>query len=532
MTLRQSHAHRVSRRDFLRFAGAATGGLIAAGACGPAVAPSPTVAQATAVPAAPTSSPRRGGLLRIAFPTTASQFDPALAFSDADFNVAYSTHDGLTKVGIDLKAYPVLAESWSISDDLLSWDFNLKQGITFLHGTPFTAEDVVFTFKRILDPGLGSPIRSVLSFVEDVQSVDDHSVRFVLKTPNADLPLQLGAPQANIVPHDRTDSQLAQEPSGTGPFILDDFEPETRVVMVRREDHWEEGVGLLDEVRHLYMTEQATQIAALTGGQVDLMVHVAFENIAEVDAHPQAAVVQARSGLYQPLVMRVTMEPFTDVRVRQAMKLVVDREGVRQVVLQGVGDLGNDQPIPPIDRFWADLPIPDQNIEKARELLAEAGYPDGLDVTLHTGDIRPGWIAQAVAFQEMAKDAGIRVELKRVPADVYWSEVWTKVPLCMSNWNLRASTDEQLSIAYHSSANWNETDFQSDELDSLIEQGRAATDHAERAQIYAEAQRLLKEEGGVVVAFFKPIVSAIRSNVQGYEAHPSGWVKVDRTWIG
>jgi peptide/nickel transport system substrate-binding protein len=513
----------MTRRDFLKVAGAATG-LLVLDACAPsAPTPAPGVAPAAEV--------RRGGTLRVAFPGTPGQLDPALYTTSEDYAIGFSVYNGLVWVDHTLTPQPDLAESWTASDDLLTWTFKLKEGIKFQHGTPFTADDVVYTFERILDEALGSPFRSVIAFVDRVEKVDDYTVNLHLNTPSADLDTILGQTQARIVPHDRTAEQLAEEPLGTGPFTMKEYVPGDHTTLVRKEGYWQEGLPYLDEVRHVYMPEEATQIAALTGGSIDIMFQLGFENISTVEEHADTVVGEARSGLYQDIVMRVTEEPFTDNRVRLALKYCVDRPGVRQVVLQGRGDLGNDHPIPPINPFWAAIRIRERNIEKAKELLAEAGYADGLDITLITSPVRPGLVEYAVAFQEMVKPAGVNVKVERVPADGYWSEYWMKVPLCMSNWNLRATADETLSTAYHSEAKWNESDFRSPELDRLIEEARGEKDHEKRKELYAQAQKLLSEEGGVIISYFKPTVMAMRKEVQNFNPHPTAWLRVNDVWL-
>lgn len=523
MAPHKRHDGSITRRDFLKLTGAATG-LLVLEACAPSA---PTQAPAVA----PTSEVRRGGTLRIAFPGTPGQLDPALYTTQEDYTIGFAVYNGLIWVDNILTPQPDLAESWTASDDLRTWTFNLKQGIKFQHGTPFTADDVVYTFERILDPDLGSPLRSVIGFVTRLEKVDDYTLNFHLNIPSADLDTILGAAQARIVPHDRTSQQLAEEASGTGPFKLVEYVPGDHSTLERNEGYWQEGLPYLDKVRHVYIPEEATQIAALTGGSIDVMWQLGFENIPTIEENPDLRVGEARSGLYQPIVMRVSEEPFTDNRVRLALKYCVDRPGVRQVVSQGRGDLGNDHPIPPINPFWADIPNRQQSMENAKELLADAGYADGLDLTLHTSPVRPGLVEQAVAFQEMAKPAGVNVKIERVPPDVYWSEYWMKVPLCMSNWNVRATADETLSTTYHSEATWNESDFKNPELDRLIETAREEKDQEKRKELYAQAQQLLSDEGGVIISYFKPVVMAMSKEVQGFNPHPASWLNFRDTWL-
>ena len=508
----------MDRRDFLKVAGVTTGALFLGGHGLSRFAKASTEIQ-------------RGGTLRAAFPGTSGRLDPALVTNNEDYAIAFAVYNGLVWVDHTLTPQPDLAESWTPSDDLITWTFKLKQGIKFHHGTPFTADDVVYTFERILDPDLGSPARSVLGFVDRLEKVDDYTVNFYLKTPSADLPTSLGAVQNRVVPHDRTAEQLAEEPLGTGPFTLAEYIPGDHTTLVRNEHYWEKDLPYLDKVRHVYMPEEATQIAALTAGSIDVMWQLGFENIPIVEKYPDTKVGEAPSGLYQDIVMRVTEEPFTDNRVRLALKYCVDREGMRQVVLRGRGDLGNDQPIPPVNPFYADIPARQRNIEKAKALLTEAGYPNGLDLTLYTSPVRPGLVEYAVAFQEMAKPAGVKVKIERVPADGYWSKYWMKVPLCMSNWNMRPTADEILSTAYHSEAKWNESDFKNPELSRLIVAARGEKDMEKRKELYAQAQKLLSDEGGVVISYFKSVFMAMRKEVQNFHPHPVAWMNFRDTWL-
>jgi peptide/nickel transport system substrate-binding protein len=468
----------------------------------------------------------------MAFNNTPKFLDPALMLSLNDYAIAFMIFNGLIWLDKNLQPQPDLAESWSSSDDLKTWTFKLKQGIKFQHGTPLTAEDVVYTFNRILDPDVGSPVSSVLAFIDGVEKIDDHTARFNLKTPNADTPTLLAIAHTRIVPHDLTGEQLEKEPAGTGPFKLEAFVPGDHVELVRNDSYWQDGLPYLDRIRYLFMPEEATQIAALTGGSIDMMYQLGIENIPTIESDPETVPLPVRSGNYQDIVMRVSEEPFTDNRVRMAMKLCVDRPGMQQAVLQGRGDLGNDHPIPPVNPYYAqDIPLREQNVAQAKQLLADAGYEDGLDVTFHTSSVRSGFVEQAVTFQEMAKEAGINVNIERVPPDVYWSEYWMKVPLCMSQWSMRATADEILTVTMHSDADWNESDYKNPELDQLIETARGEKDEDKRKELYAEAQHLIRDDGGIIVSYFRPIVMARRKEVQNFTAHPSHWLDFKQTWI-
>lgn len=522
----------MNRRRFLQAAGAGAG-LLALAACGGGTGPATgdTAPDAGSAPVA-AGEPQRGGTLRVAFPGTPGQLDPAQNFTNEDYHIAINTFEGLVYLDENLVAQPELAESWTASDDLMTWDFVLREGIQFHHGTDLIAEDVVYSFERILDPATASPLRTVMSYLDSVEALDDYTVRFNLSSGNADLPTALAAVQAKIVCRDQTTEQLSTEPMGTGPFRLTSYVPGDHSQLERNENYWQDGYPYLDSVRMVYMPEQATQVAALQGASVDAMWQLSFENIPNINASPGVSVVEVPSGLYQPICMQVDQEPFDDPLVREALKLCADRQGILQVVVQGVGQPANDQPVPPVNPYFAeDIAPREQNIERARELLAEAGYADGLDLTLYTSASRPGMVELAVAFQEMARPAGININIERTPPDVYWSEYWLQVPFYVSNWNLRVSADETLAIAYHSEAAWNETNYSNPELDALIDEARAEPDEARRAELYAQAQQIITDDGGVVVAFFKPVVSAVRDQVHGLAPMPTALMFFREAWL-
>jgi len=504
----------VSRRRFLHLTGGTTL-LLTLNACAPSLQSPPAVSPATAPQ---TGQPQRGGVLRFASADAPVNLDPARYSNGADIYLAATVYEGLVAIDTSDPTFPIvprLAESWEVSEDGKVWTFHLRQGVKFHHGTPFTAQDVLYTFARIQDPALAATGYERIRAVEQVEAVDDRIVRFQLNSPVVTFLSTVGDALAAlaIVPHDRTTAELAQTPSGTGPFQLTDYTPGERAIFKRNEDYWAADLPYLDEVQHLYMSDSTTQIAALTSGTLDAM-SLSSENMAALANNPAVQILQLAPGAQDLFVMRADQAPFQDVRVRQAFKLAVDRPGLRQVVLQGQGDLGNDQPIAPTSPFWANLPIPQQDIGKAKELLAAAGYPDGVSVTLVIAEIAPSLVAAAVALQEMVKPAGITIELERVAVDVFWVQYSMQVPFFVSYWFNPLDPDQLLSTVYQSTAPYNESGWQSPELDALIEAGRIEPDLAKRTAIYAQAQQLISEQGCVIIPYYRPLLVAATTAVQ------------------
>lgn len=464
--------------------------------------------------------------LRIALSSPPNGLDPAQFVTIEEYQFGFMIYEGLIWVDHELTPQPMLAEQWETAQDGLSWLFQLRRDVTFHHGTPFTAQDVVYTFERLLDPAIGSSLRPLLSFVETVEAIDDHTVRFTLNAVNMDLLLLLGAAQARIIASDYSSPLLASAPSGTGPFQIENVVAGQYVSFVRNSDYWNIKRLHLQEVHHVYITSLDDQVTALIAGEIDLIPDFASTYLEQLNEHPEIEVLETLSGAYQTIVMQATKAPFDDIRVRQALKYCIDRPTVRSQVLQGRGSIGNDHPIAAINPFWADLPVRSTDIEQARQLLAAAGYVDGLHLDLITSTARPGMLELANAFREMAARAGIVINVIEVPADIYWTDYWGKVPFHTGTWSFRPSIDETLMLAYHSTSIWNTGKWLEPQLDLWIDEARAELDQEKRKRLYQQIQQLIMEDGATIIPYFRAVLTAARKHVQGFVPHPAGWLSL------
>lgn len=521
---------RVTRRSFLKLLGGTTAAT-ALSACGTSSSPTAQEDEPTADTEQTTSEPRRGGVLRVAFPPSNDSLDPAFLSSFESWNASLAVHETLVHMDNNLALQPLLATAWEPSEDGLTWTFTLREGVTFHDGTPFTADDVAFSFNRILDPDLGSIYARQIHFVERVTAVDEQTVAFTLRSPNLDLPAIITMPTFGIVKHDRSDDDIASEPIGTGPFRLTEYMPDERVHLARHESYWQEGLPYLDEVQHIYLAEEVTRVSSLGDGTVDAIWQLGVESIPVVEAQPDTIMTEVPSGSFQEIFMKVTEPPFDDVRVRQALKHCVDREGMIQGVLQGYGTIGNDQPVSPLNPFWADIPPLEYDVERARELLAEAGHADGLTVTLTTTNSRPGMLESAIVLQEMAKAAGITIELEREPPGTYWAD-WQELPFGVGNIPTVPSTDELLTMMNHSEGLANpSTSWHTPEVNGLIEAARAETDETRRQELYREAQQIISRDGARIIAYYRPLFTARRSQVQNLNLIPTSMFDFREVWL-
>ena len=495
-----------------------------------AVAEAAAAAEAAAELAAQ-AGPKYGGTLTMGIVADTLTLDPAFQTAGIDMTIIQMVYDNLLMIQADLSVKPELATSWEANDDLTSFTFHLRKGVKFNHGKEFKAEDVLYSFNRLRDPELGSAALPLVQEIEDIVALDDYTVRIDLSSPNGFFLESLSGVFFRILPSDVDPARMALEEFGTGPFILEEYLPGERATMVRNPDYWEEGKPYLDEIVILGIGEVATRTEALQSGDVDLLIRLDAQSLPSIDSHPDTVVLKGASGANLGLDMDNTKPPFDNILVRKAFQLALDRNLIVQASTLGLGSPASDHPIPPNEpRFAPQYAPPDYDPDLARSLLEQAGYPDGIDVTLHTSNVGPGMVEAAVAFKESAEPAGIRVDVQTHPSDGYWSEVFTIVPFSVVNWPGKPSPNYTLTAAYHSEARYNASHYSNPTYDALIERARGESLEDQKAT-YAEVQRLLIEEVPRLVAAFQPNLWGVRTHVRNADPHPFGYRIVQDIWL-
>ena len=437
-------------------------------------------------------------------------------------------YEQLMELDSDFVVHPQLAESWESNDAATEWTFHLREGVTFHDGRPFTADDVVWTYQRLLDPEVGSEAAATLAFLnpEGIVAVDEHTVRFTTDGAVPELPILITTKNTWIVPAGSTSEDLRLNGVGTGPFIPVDFEPVQQPHRFdRNPNYWQEGLPVADCVEFYVIQEPTTRVAALQSGEVDIVELVDFSTIPTLETDPAIVVLESTTSQSLTLSFWIDTAPFDDLRVRQALKMLVDREAILQTALLGYGDIGDDNPVPPNSPYAWRPEVPARDVAGAMDLLAQAGYDadNPLTVDLYTADAIPGMLAMAQMFAEQAAEAGVTVNVITGPPAEYWDNVWMSQPFAGSSWLMR-HPGEGLAIAYRSNSQYNETHWFIEEYDALLDAANTTVDPEERAGLYRQAEQMISEEGGVIIPVFMHMVAAMRSDCSGYERH----VRVDR----
>jgi peptide/nickel transport system substrate-binding protein len=299
--------------------------------------------------------------------------------------------------------------------------------------------------------------------------------------------------------------------------MVENYVPRERATFKANPDYWMEGIPYLDTLEILFVPETETQIKMMESGQADIITDISVDQYRRLDDNANVAGEYIELAHHVPITMRTDKEPFDDPRVRKAMKLVVDREAMLESVMYGMGTLANDHPIPPFNPMYDDLGgIREQNIEKAKELLAEAGYPDGLNVTIHCGSNIPPVLDVVLTYQQMAKKAGITVEVSTATRDVYLSKYWLSAKFKATLWGHREDPTQLLNLAYKCGAPWNEGHYCNEELDKYVEQISSETDTEKRQEYFSKVQEILHEDGPSIIAFFQPYFGATSTRIEDF----------------
>jgi peptide/nickel transport system substrate-binding protein len=491
-----------------------------------ALLPGATLAQET---------PKRGGTLIVSHTNRIATLNVLRLSGPAEYLAVDMLYSGLTKLGTDMRPIPDLAESWEAAPDATSFVFKLRPNVTFHDGTPFTSEDVVATYKYILTPDSVASARAAMKFIEDVEAIDPLTVRFKLKGPYADLPISVAHANARIVSAKALAgpiTDLETKVNGTGPFKLETYDSAQLLRVVRHDGYYMEGKPYLDAVEMRLFPDLAAESANFLSGATDVMLEVQQADFARIAGSPGVDALRVTSGRFVNVVMRQDQPPFDDVRVRHAMAMSIDRQTLVDVVLEGLGRPARDNPISPEFPFHIETPEIPYDPAAAKKLLAEAGHPNGIKITLVCSN-RPAIRSQVgIAIKQMAAPAGFDIDVETMPHDTYLANVWMKGQFYIGYWGMQATEDQAFTLLFTSDASYEDTAWKNKEFDELVAKARATIDETERARLYAEAQKLIVRDTPSVIPFFQDVLTASRDVVHGWKASPlSRNYYVDSVWL-
>lgn len=478
------------------------------------------------------------GTIRIAQTLSHNSLNPGEASGLSDSSVIRTMYEGL--VGFtDGVLVPELATSWQANDDATAITFELRQGVKFQDGTPFNAQAVKDYYDWVLDPNSKAARgRSTLSGISNIEVLGEYTVRLDLSEPNGAFIFVLGTSNARIAsPTSITTygDTVGKHPVGTGPFTFVSWTEGQSIVVKKNPDYWGDPAKV-DQLEFVMVNNAATRVAMLQSGEVQFIEDLPPQLVDTVKADPKLEVVPTKTNFLRILQLNTTKEPFTDVRVRQAMNYAIDKEQLVNVVFKGYATVMT-APIAETVFGYSEQPAYTYDPERAKQMLADAGYPDGFSfkVLTFTGD---EYRTAGQVLQQMFSQVGIKMTLDQQERGALVDQIFKPIdenPTEAALVGATASTsDADLALTFSfakqsfppAANNW--SFYTDDRVEQLLKAGRSTGDQAARQKDYAEADSIIWQAAPWVFLYSPDAIAGRAANVTGVAFAPDKTVDARR----
>ena len=496
---------KITRREF----------LARASALGLAAVVSPALLSTRAKAA----TPRKGGTVRMASELHGpdDQMDPIVFTSTIDYTRGRATYNCLVQILDNMSLHPELAEDWSSNSNATEYTFKIRKGVHFHDGSRLSADDVVWSMRRHLGKDSPSVIKALMDSVSEWKKVDSYTVKAILSSPDADLPAKLGEKQAKIV---KKDTQDFKKGNGTGPFLLESFQPGVRSTHVRNKNYWREGPNL-DAVEITAITDPIARVNALIAGDVQLITRVDAKSIRLIDRAKGVHVNSEPTSMYGGICCLKNTPPGQSDDFVKGLQFIQERKRIVRSILKGHGVVGNDHPISPAHGadHCSELPQRKYDPDKAKWHLKKSGYTSA---ELYVAPVVPGIEEMCLLTQANLRKIGFDLKIKKVPTDGYWGAVWMKEPLNVVTWNQRPTANAMMAIQFAPGVKWNDTFWNNERFGELLKMSLAETDPVKRHAMHCEMQTLVHNGSGMVIPYHVNNLDGVNDKVHGIPKQPLG----------
>ncbi|QCJ42215.1 glutathione ABC transporter substrate-binding protein [Bacillus sp. S3] len=474
-----------------------------------------------------------GGTLVIARLSDAENLDHHFM---STINAASVTHmkiyEGLVGRDKNAEIKPLLAEEWKQLDDT-TWEFKLRKGVKFHDGTAFNAAAVKATFDRLLDPNVGSPRAVVFKMVKEVKVVDEFTVQFILSEPFAPLLSILASHEGGIISPktiEKFGKKIINEPSGTGPFVFESWSPGQEIIFTKNKEYWGTKAKV-DKVVFKVVPEETTRISMLETGEAHIAEPLSVPMMSTVESSSQVGVYRSEGFGTEYIGFNVKKEPFNDIRVRKAIAHAVEMDSILKGVYNNVGKKANSLLGSKVFGYHADMKAYEYNLNEAKKLLAEAGYPNGFETTLKTMDSKER-VNMAEVLQSQLKGIGIKLHIQVLEYGTFVDQVNKgDSEMFILSWrNATGDADYNQYNLFHTDsqgASGNTFFYSNKEVDSLIESARKEKDQEKRIELYAKSQELEMKDAVYIPVRVIENLAAVAKGVNGFSITPSGYLDIN-----
>jgi len=477
-------------------------------------------------------------MLRVAWMSEPKTLDPVGPSDNPTLWALHNVHDCLVLVSDDSTYIePDLAESWEISDDLLTYTFQLRKGITFHNGKEATAKDVVFSLERTRDPEQ-CPYSDMFNPIEEIVALDKYTVEIRLSAPYAPILADLAMFNAAIIPEEYFlavggTQEFGRHPIGAGPFKFEYWKPGEEIMFSKFEGYWREGQPKVDKLVYYIMPDASSRSLAVRDGSVDVAVYVPYGEIRVLEADPNVKVSVDTIWRHDFVKINCGIEPFTDVKVRQALNYAVNKQGIIDSVLFGYGEIAPSY-MPPVVYFNDELDPYPYDPEKAKQLLKEAGYEKGFKTSILASAGEPMMVSIATILQQNLRDVGIDATIEKVEEGTRWDRLITREYELSPDYYTSDILDDDLLTDFGISYAGNQayfSDYHNPRVEELYALGRVTLDEGARRDIYHEIQRLVHEDAAQIFLTTTPNPTAMRENIHGFLVPANDFYRWEYVWI-
>lgn len=484
-------------------------------------------------PAKPASAtalhPKRGGTLHLGTFGAGGALEPWISYASGAVISFQLAAEYLCTQTSAHRLIPQLATSWMpVGGNAAEWQFNIRKGVRFQNGSPLTASDVVATFNTIVNPKFGSGVLSGFQGILSpggIEEVNDHTVRFHLDRPFVDFPYLLTPANYNavILPKNYKTGTFVSSRSGTGPFVMTSYHPQVGAVFTRNNSYWDKPKPYLDGANLQFYSDYSPIFLALESGAIDVFDSMPFSGSQPIFVNPNLQVLRAKGNTWRSVHMRVNDEPWTDSRVRQALAYAINRRGAVAALLGGHGELGNDYAFAPYYSSTpsvTELPQREQDLSKAKELLAAAGHSRGFSATLTTEDFLeiPDYVTLLKAD---AAKVGINITLNVETQTKYYgsgsNQPWLDVPFGCVDWDTRPDAGQNSEPAFACNGVWNSAHWCNSTWTSTMKAYDGELDVQRQKQLAVSACRIQQEATPAIIAYWIDGLTGAKKTVHGYD---------------
>lgn len=453
--------------------------------------------------------------LNMALSVDPDGLDPHRTTAASSFQITNNIFDTLVKVTPEGEFVPGLAEEWEVSKDGLTITFSLREGVQFHNDRELTAEDVKYSFERLLDEE--SPRAGDYANIAEINVLDDYSIEFVTESLNAALVSDFAYPWTAIVPEEEADN-LRNEPVGSGPFQLENWIPQQELVLTKNENYYDP--AQLEKITFKMMPDATSQVSALQAGELDI-INVTGDLVSQFEGNDAFQIIENEANAIQLMAMNLENEALADERVRQAINHAVDKQALIETVWWGYGqEIGSHYP--PILKEYVDTTdVISYDPERAQELLGEAGYGDGLELDMYLPASYPAYVDAGQVIADSLEQVGITANIEIVEWGTWLSDVYTDRNYDLTVVGHTGRLDPFVLLArYDTESSENYFNYSNERVDEILSTVKEELDDDTRMELYQELQEILAEEVPALYIQSPIALTVTASDVAGYAAYP------------